>query len=136
MGNSMPVWNQIGDDRWLLEPKAYGIRYLYYSSTNYLKNKLVIRIGLNHTTPTGRSGHDSASYPTVNGTHARAPALVFVHESMGSESMWSITQTHGPTLVRFSPFSRLLRDCTCAISEQPMVAPRFQPKWNKSGTDS
>jgi len=61
----------------------------------------------------------------VYGTHARASALVFVHESMGSESMWSITQTHGPTLVCFSPFSRLLRDCIYAISEQGMVLRDF-----------
>ena len=65
------------------------------------------------------------------GTHARASALVFVHESMGSESMWSITQTHGPTLVRFSPFSRLLRDCIYAISERMHVLRENGTKFKK-----
>ena len=91
VGNSMPVWNQIGDDRWLLEPKAYGIRYiLYYSNTNYLKNKLVIRIGLNHTTPTSRSGNDSANYPT-QWAHTHT---VFCHESMGERS--NVVHSHWP----------------------------------------
>ena len=51
-------------------------------------------------------------------------------------SPWVVSQcgqspTHGPTLVRFSPFSRLLRDCIYAISERMHVLRESGTKFKK-----